>query len=96
MNNIDSKENILKQIEVHRQQIDQIDIQMLELINKRATHSFEIRKLKPLANMGRYDAKREEDIFENIRHLNNGPLYNESLCDIYERILKIMKEAPIR
>lgn len=84
----------LTQIEKHRNQIDELDKQIVELLNKRAGHSLVIRGLKPDAHMGLYDAKREEQIFEKVDSYNDGPLYNENLREIYSTILKIMKETP--
>lgn len=84
----------LIQIEKHREQIDALDRQIVELMNKRAGHSLVIRGLKPEAKMGLYDAKREEEIFAKIDSFNEGPLYNENLREIYSAILKVMKETP--
>ncbi len=86
--------NVLQQIEEHRAKIDEIDKQIVELLNKRAGHSLVIRGLKPGANMGLYDPRREEEIFEKVDGFNNGPLYNENLREIYACILKVMKETP--
>ncbi len=83
-----------QQIEKHRHQIDELDKQIVELLNKRAGHSLVIRGLKPEAKMGLYDAKREEQIFEKVDSFNDGPLYNENLREIYTTILKVMKETP--
>lgn len=90
-----SEENdTLQQIEKHRTQIDELDKQIVDLLNKRAGHSLVIRGLKPGAKMGLYDAKREEQIFEKIDACNDGPLFNENLREIYTTILKVMKETP--
>lgn len=83
-----------QQIENHRRQIDELDKQIVDLLNKRAGHSLVIRGLKPEAKMGLYDAKREEQIFEKIDACNEGPLFNENLREIYETILRVMKETP--
>ena len=83
-----------QQIEKHRNQIDELDKQIVDLLNKRAGHSLVIRGLKPEANMGLFDAKREEQIFEKIDACNDGPLFNENLREIYATILKVMKETP--
>lgn len=83
-----------QQIEKHRNQIDELDKQIVDLLNKRAGHSLVIRGLKPEANMGLFDAKREEQIFEKIDACNEGPLFNENLREIYATILKVMKETP--
>ncbi len=84
----------LAEIEAHRAKIDEIDQQIVTLLNKRAGHSLVIRGLKPDAHMGLYDPKREEEIFARVNSYNEGPLYNENLREIYEAILKVMKETP--
>mgnify|MGYP002548631648 FL=1 len=84
----------LAEIEAHRAKIDEIDQQIVTLLNKRAGHSLVIRGLKPGARMGLYDPKREEEIFARVNSYNEGPLYNENLREIYEAILKVMKETP--
>ena len=84
----------LSEIEAHRAKIDEIDQQIVALLNKRAGHSLVIRGLKPGARMGLYDPKREEEIFARVNSYNEGPLYNENLREIYEAILKVMKETP--
>ena len=84
----------LAEIEAHRAKIDEIDQQIVALLNKRAGHSLVIRGLKPGARMGLYDPKREEEIFARVNSDNEGPLYNENLREIYEAILKVMKETP--
>ena len=85
---------VLEKIEEHRAKIDEIDKQLVALLNKRAGHSLVIRALKPGANLGLYDPKREEWIFEKVDSYNEGPLYNENLREIYASILKVMKETP--
>ena len=59
-----SEENSnLAEIQKHREQIDEIDREIVALLNKRAGHSLVIRGLKPGAHLGLYDARREEEIF---------------------------------
>jgi len=82
------------EIQKHRDQIDELDVRIVELLNERAIHSLQIRDLKPTANMGLYDPRREEEIIQKIGSCNEGPLYNEHLREIYTTILKVMKEAP--
>ena len=67
---------------------------LVSLLNKRAGHSLVIRGLKPEAKMGLFDAKREEEILTKVSSMNDGPLYNENLREIYSTILKVMKETP--
>ena len=85
-------ENAIENIEEHRKAIDGIDAQLVELLNKRAEQSLAIRNLKPSAQLGLYDPKREEQIFEKVEALNAGPMYDEDLRTIFATILKVMKE----
>ena len=84
----------LEQIAGHRAKIDELDKQIVALLNERALHSLQIRDLKPGANMGLYDPRREEEILQKVAEYNVGPLYREHLREIYTAILKVMKEAP--
>ena len=72
-----------EEIEKHRRSIDEIDEQLVSLLNKRAGHSLVIRGLKP-----------EAEILTKVSSMNDGPLYNENLREIYSTILKVMKETP--
>ena len=87
-------EDNLAKIEEHRAAIDGIDEQLVELLNQRALHSLQIRDLKPGAQMGLFDPRREEEILQKVGKYNAGPLYGEHLREIYTTILKVMKEAP--
>ncbi len=80
------------EIEKHRAVIDSLDEQIVTLLNKRATESLAIRMLKPQAQMGLYDPKREEEIFTRLEAINDGPMYNDDVREIYATILKVMKE----
>ena len=80
------------EIEKHRAVIDSLDEQIVVLLNKRAEQSLAIRALKPDANMGLYDPKREEEIYVRLEQLNDGPMYNDDLREIYGTLLKVMKE----
>lgn len=84
----------LELIAKHREDIDAIDQQIVDLLNERALHSLQIRDLKPGANMGLFDPQREEEILQKVSDLNEGPLYGEHLREIYATILKVSKEAP--
>jgi chorismate mutase len=82
----------LVSIEGLRVDIDALDEQIVELLNKRAEKSLAIRALKPQAQLGLFDPKREEEIFERVTGYNEGPLYSDDLRAIYATILRISKE----
>jgi chorismate mutase len=71
-----------------RSGIDKIDKALVELLNKRAVTVLKIKRLKEKNNMALYDAKREEDLMDNIIKYNKGPLYNDNIVQIFEAILR--------
>jgi monofunctional chorismate mutase len=74
-----------------RAKVDEIDRRIVELLNERAQKVIEIINVKKEHGIPLYDPRREEEIFEKIREANRGPLYTEAVIDIYETILKWMK-----
>lgn len=82
------KEDFKKLLKDYRQEIDEIDISLVDLLNKRAETVSKIKKLKEKNNMPLYDAKREEDLINNIVKYNKGPLYNDNIIQIFESILR--------
>jgi chorismate mutase len=62
------------------------------LLNRRAEKSLAIRAFKPKAQLGLFDPRREEEIFDRVAKLNTGPLYGDDLRTIYATILRVSKE----
>ena len=87
-----NREDTLASIDELRGQIDGIDAQIVLLLNKRAEKALAIRALKPNAQMGLFDPKREEEILERLSDLNEGPLYGDDVRAIYATILRVSKE----
>ena len=88
------REEALAQIQIHRNRIDELDVQIVALLNEREGHSMAIRELKPAAGMQLFDPGREDAILEKICAQNEGPIVNEKLREIYATLLKVMKENP--
>lgn len=80
-----------RKIDELRDKIDTIDRLLVEKLNERAEFALKIRALKAETKMPLYDPGREEDIFQKITVINNGPLYDDDLRGIYETILHTMK-----
>lgn len=90
------KDEALARIREHRDAIDALDVKIVALLNEREGHSMAIRELKPAAGMQLFDAGREDAIYEKICALNEGPIVDEKLREIYATLLKVMKENPKR
>ena len=74
-----------------RKKIDNLDEKLISNLNDRAKLSYEIRKLKNKANLPILDEQRENEILTKITLFNEGPLDEESIKDIYTKILVRMK-----
>jgi chorismate mutase len=74
-----------------RDQIDDIDLRLVELLNQRTALAEEIGYIKQQLQMAIYEPKREEQVFANITRHNRGPLPAEALKRIFERIIDEMR-----
>ena len=82
------KEDFKEQLKKYRQEIDRIDQGLVSLLNERPVAVMKIKKLKEKHSLPLYDAKREEDLINNIVGYNKGPLYNDNITQIFESILR--------
>jgi chorismate mutase len=95
-------EQAQEQLEIHRQQIDEVDRKLVGLLNERFTIVQGIGRIKKLANLPVYEPKREDLVFANIASANQGPLPPQAMRGIFERIIDearsvqrlLMKQAP--
>jgi chorismate mutase len=78
------KEKLIK----YRDEINRIDKAIVGYLNERAKIVLEIKRLKKKNNLPLYDAKREEELLDNIANYNKGPLYNDNIIQIFESILR--------
>ncbi|MEC8043912.1 MAG: prephenate dehydratase [Verrucomicrobiota bacterium] len=74
-------------LESLRDEIDQIDEQVVNLLNKRVRAAAEIGKIKHEMGVDPYDPSREEQVFEKIEGLNEGSIPHDSLRAIYREVI---------
>ena len=70
-----------------RRKIDAIDDRLLVLLNQRAKCSIEIGWIKRARNMEIYVPSREVQILKRVSSANDGPLNEESVNGLFERII---------
>lgn len=75
-----------------RKKIDELDHELVRLINERANCAMEIGRLKQGLAMPVYEPDREKVIFDNIGKLNQGPLSQIQLRQVYERLIDVMRQ----
>ena len=84
-------------LEPIRDQIDQIDRQIVEILNQRLALAAEIGKRKRSAGGPIYVAEREDAVLRKVAALNMGPIRNDALRAIYREIMSaaIALEKPL-
>ncbi len=74
-------------IEDWRRRIDEIDGKLLELLNERTRCVIEVGKIKKAQNVRIYDPEREREILRRMKEQNRGPLDEEGLQRLFERVI---------
>ena len=82
------EDDFKEKLKGYREEINQIDRGIVDLLNRRAKVVLLIKRMKEKNDMPLYDAKREEDLINNIVSYNKGPLYNDNIVQIFESILR--------
>ncbi len=82
------KNDFKDKLKKYREEINEIDKKIVGFLNKRAVVVMKIKRLKEDKNVPLYDAKREEELYDNIVKYNKGPLYNDNIVQIFESILR--------
>lgn len=74
-----------------RTKIDRVDEQIVALLNERAAAAVEIGRIKRESASPIYEPKREHQVYDHIRSVNQGPLTEAEVQDIFERIMDVMR-----
>jgi chorismate mutase/prephenate dehydratase len=82
------KNDFKEKLNKYRKEVNEIDKNIVDFLNKRAVVVMKIKRLKEDRDAPLYDAKREEELINNIIKYNKGPLYNDNIIQIFESILR--------
>ena len=74
-------------IERWRRRIDELDASILELLNQRSRCALEIGSAKGRLGLPVYDPEREAGILRRVVSGNTGPLGEDAVRRVFERIL---------
>ncbi|MBI5873768.1 MAG: prephenate dehydratase [Candidatus Omnitrophica bacterium] len=88
----------LKKIKEIRTKIDNIDDQILELLNKRASLVIEVGKNKREGKREFYAPQREKEIYQRLTMNNPGPFPSQALKNVYREIMSasLSLEKPLK
>jgi len=70
-----------------RDLIDRYDVEIVKLLNLRTQAALELGQLKEEAGLETYQPNREKVVLEQVRNANNGPLNNDAVTRLFERII---------
>lgn len=82
-----AEERSVSRIDELRQQIDAIDTRLVELLSARAACALEIGHEKKLLGLEVYQPSREAEVLGHVQRINAGPLDNEAIKRLFERII---------
>ncbi len=74
-------------MDIWRERIDALDEAIIELFNQRAFCAHMIGKIKRELDMPVYVPTREEEVIEHVVSSNPGPLPDDAIRRLYERII---------
>jgi chorismate mutase len=74
-----------------RRQIDAIDVELRDLLNRRAGIVEHVVRAKEALAMPVYEAAREEEVVRKAATGNPGPLTAQALRNIFETIMREMR-----
>ncbi|WP_152657277.1 bifunctional 3-deoxy-7-phosphoheptulonate synthase/chorismate mutase [Oceanobacillus sp. CFH 90083] len=80
------------EMEQLREQMDKVNLEILELINKRASINQKIGDLKTKQSIKRFDPVREREMLDKIKENNSGPFQDSTLEHIFKEIFKASLE----
>lgn len=70
-----------------RRRIDDLDELLVRLLNARAACALEIGRQKKRLGLEIYQPSREAEVVAHVQGINPGPLDNESMKRLFERII---------
>lgn len=86
-----SEEKDVDSIDRFRQEIDGIDTELLKMLNRRAACALSIGAIKKRHNMPIHVPEREEQVLARLASLNEGPVPEDSLRNVFQTIFAQMR-----
>jgi chorismate mutase len=98
--NMDDQEDAAARVDDLRRRIDDLDELLVRLLSARAACALEIGREKKLLGLEIYQPSREVEVLAHVQRINPGPLNDESMKRLFERIIdearRLEREAEVR
>lgn len=83
------------ELETLRSRVDELNVEILKLVNERATVVQEIGRVKEKSGVNRYDPLRERTMLDLLKESNAGPLPQSTVEHIFKEIFKTALELQV-
>lgn len=70
-----------------RSEIDRLDSELLKIFNQRAQLALKIGEIKKITGLPIFDPGREKRIFQRMKSENPGPLDDQAIVRLFERVI---------
>ncbi|MHC1697826.1 MAG: chorismate mutase [Geobacteraceae bacterium] len=70
-----------------RSEIDRLDSELLKIFNQRAQLALKIGEIKKTIGLPIFDPGREKRIFQRMKSENPGPLDDQAIVRLFERVI---------
>ena len=82
----------MKDLSDWRNEIDELDRQILALLNQRAECVLNLAPLKRQRHISILDSSREGEVLRKLREANDGPMPPEAVESIFRAVMAAMRE----
>ena len=79
----------MKDISELRQKLDDINKQLLDLVNRRLMIANDVLNVKSNSNQPAYSPERESEMIRNLIEINDGPISEESIEELFKLIFSL-------
>lgn len=82
-----AEKRAVDEIEMLRQRIDELDEALVRLLSARAECALAIGRVKKELGLEIYQPSREADVLSHVQRVNGGPLDDQAVRRLFERII---------
>lgn len=82
-------------IEELRERVDDVDRELVRILNERARIVQELGAFKREEGVALFDPRREEEVLRRVAEINEGPIYDTSMRDIFELIMHRIRDLEV-
>lgn len=81
-----------QRVEELRRRVNEVDGELVRILNERARIVQELGAYKRESGVALFDPRREEEILRRVAEINEGPIYDTSMRDIFELIMHRIRD----